>query len=109
MIQQLPTPCDTTATHACMQSRCRAAHLSQRPSFGSGVLVYAEEHGEGGKEVDGIEERAHGVHPAFVHKGVVGKLWDVGAGITKCQTLQLETLFCMRNMSWLASWYPTCK
>ena len=38
------------------------------------VLIHTKEHGEGHEEVDGVEQGAHGVHAAFVHKGVVGEL-----------------------------------
>ena len=38
------------------------------------VFIHAEEHGEGHKEVDGIEEGADSVHAALVHKGVVREL-----------------------------------
>lgn len=48
--------------------------VHQAPIARFDVLINAEKHGEGHKEVDGVEEGAHAVHVAAVHKCVVGKL-----------------------------------
>ncbi len=55
------------------------------------VLIDAKEHGERYKEVDGIEKGSNRIHPALVHKSIVGEL----------HVLSCEGVLLCKGASWL--------